>query len=106
MTVDRGNKTHCSLCSTNIEEVWSHRDLLIMLVKKRCITCYKLTIRGSIWFFVKTILSTKIYVFLSGQIAKLSSNGGAQIAFYFAGITFFFGTTTQPVSQKHRHLSR
>ena len=60
-----------------------------MLVKKGYVTFYKQFILGPTWFLIQPILSTKIYVFLSGQIAKLSTNGGAQIAFYFAGITFW-----------------
>ena len=60
-----------------------------MLVKRDYITFYKQTILGPIWFFVQPILTTVIYVLLFGQIAKLSTDGTPQIAFYLAGITIW-----------------
>ncbi len=82
-------KSNDSLFSINFKEVWQYRDLLIMLVKKEYITFYKQTILGPIWFFVQPILTTLIYVLLFGQIAKLSTDGSPQIAFYLSGITLW-----------------
>ena len=82
-------KSNDSLFSINFKEVWQYRDLLMMLVKKEYITFYKQTILGPIWFFVQPILTTLIYVLLFGQIAKLSTDGGPQIAFYLSGITLW-----------------
>ncbi len=82
-------KSNDSLFSINFKEVWQYRDLLMMLVKKEYITFYKQTILGPIWFFVQPILTTLIYVLLFGQIAKLSTDGSPQIAFYLSGITLW-----------------
>lgn len=82
-------KSNDSLLSINYKEVWQYRDLLMMLVKKEYITFYKQTILGPIWFFIQPILTTVIYVVLFGQIAKLSTDGSPQIAFYMAGITLW-----------------
>jgi lipopolysaccharide transport system permease protein len=82
-------KSKDSLFSIDLKEVWSYRDLLYMLVKKEYITFYKQTILGPIWFFVQPILTTLIYVLLFGQIAKLSTDGSPQIAFYLSGITLW-----------------
>jgi lipopolysaccharide transport system permease protein len=60
-----------------------------MLVKRDYISFYKQTVLGPIWFFVQPILTTVIYVLLFGQIAKLSTDGSPQIAFYLAGITIW-----------------
>jgi len=78
-----------SLFSINLKEVWHYRDLLLMLVKRDYISFYKQTVLGPIWFFVQPILTTVIYVLLFGQIAKLSTDGSPQIAFYLAGITIW-----------------
>eukprot|EP01038_Epipyxis_sp_PR26KG_P018146 gene18146-25523_t len=78
-----------SLFSVNVKELWRYRDLLLMLVKKDYITFYKQTILGPIWFFIQPILTTLIYVLLFGQIAKLSTDGTPQIAFYLSGITIW-----------------
>ncbi len=82
-------KSDNSLLSINIKEVWHYRDLLFMLVKKDYVTFYKQTILGPIWFFVQPILTTLIYILLFGQIAKLSTGGVPQIAFYLSGITIW-----------------
>jgi len=82
-------KSKDSILYINIKEVWQYRDLLLMLVKKDYVTFYKQTILGPIWFFVQPILTTVIYVLLFGQIAKLSTDGSPQIAFYLAGITIW-----------------
>ncbi len=78
-------KSQNSLLSVNYKELWHHRDLLYMLVKKDFITFYKQTILGPIWFFIQPILTIAMYVILFGQIAKLSTDGLPQIAFYLAG---------------------
>lgn len=82
-------KSDHSLFSINFLEIWQYRDLLLMLVKRDYISFYKQTILGPIWFFVQPILTTIIYVLLFGQIAKLSTDGLPQIAFYLAGITIW-----------------
>ena len=82
-------KSDHSLLSVNVLEIWLYRDLLWMLVKKDYITFYKQTILGPIWFFVQPLLTMFIYVILFGQIAKLSTDGLPQIAFYLAGITIW-----------------
>ncbi|MCX6171912.1 MAG: ABC transporter permease [Flavobacterium sp.] len=78
-----------SLFSVNLKEVWHYRDLLFLLVKRDFIVFYKQTILGPIWFFVQPILTTIIYVIIFGQVAKLSTDGLPQMAFYLSGITIW-----------------
>lgn len=82
-------KSQNTLFSINIKEVWHYRDLLLMLVKRDYVTFYKQTILGPIWFFVQPILTTLIYVILFGQVAKLSTDGLPQMAFYLSGVTIW-----------------
>lgn len=78
-----------SLFHINLKEVWRYRDLLLMLLKRDFITFYKQTILGPLWFFVQPILTSLIYIVLFGQVAKLSTDGVPQLAFYLAGITIW-----------------
>lgn len=82
-------KSNNSLFSINVKEIWHYRDLLIMLVKRDFITFYKQTILGPIWFFVQPLLTTITYLVLFGQIAKISTDGAPQVAFYLSGITIW-----------------
>lgn len=82
-------KADSSLFSINFKELWHYRDLLLMLLKRDFITFYKQTILGPVWFFVQPILTSLIYLVLFGQVAKLSTDGLPQLAFYLAGITIW-----------------
>lgn len=82
-------KAQNTLFSINFKEVWHYRDLLLMLVKRDYVTFYKQTILGPIWFFIQPLMTTLVYLVLFGQIAKLSTDGAPQIAFYLAGITIW-----------------
>jgi lipopolysaccharide transport system permease protein len=82
-------KSENSLLSINFKELWHYRDLLLMLLKRDFITFYKQTILGPLWFFVQPILTSLIYVVLFGNVAKLSTDGLPQIAFYLSGITIW-----------------
>jgi lipopolysaccharide transport system permease protein len=82
-------KSQSTLFSINFKEVWYYRDLLLMLVKRDYVTFYKQTILGPIWFFVQPILTTIIYIILFGQVAKLSTDGLPQMAFYLSGVTIW-----------------
>jgi lipopolysaccharide transport system permease protein len=82
-------KSETSLFSINFREIWHYRDLLFMLLKRDFITFYKQTILGPIWFFVQPILTSIIYIIIFGQVAKLSTDGVPQLAFYLSGITIW-----------------
>jgi lipopolysaccharide transport system permease protein len=82
-------KAQNTLFSINFKEVWHYRDLLLMLVKRDYVTFYKQTILGPVWFFIQPLMTTVVYLVLFGQIAKLSTDGAPQIAFYLAGITIW-----------------
>lgn len=82
-------KSDTSLLSINFKELWHYRDLLLMLLKRDFITFYKQTILGPVWFFIQPILTSLIYVVLFGQVAKLSTDGLPQLAFYLAGVTIW-----------------
>ena len=66
----------------NFRELWHYRDLLMMFVKKDIITVYKQTILGPAWFVLQPILTTAIFVFVFGNIAKIGTDGVPPILFY------------------------
>ncbi len=74
------------LLDIDLKELWEHRDLLMMFVKRDIVTVYKQTILGPIWFFVQPIMTTLIYIVVFGKIAKISTDGIPQELFYLSGI--------------------
>lgn len=70
----------------NLKEVWQYRDLLRMYVKRDIVTMYKQTVLGPLWFIIQPILTTIMYMFVFGGIAKISTDGLPQPLFYLSGI--------------------
>lgn len=78
-----------NLLGLNLKEVWSYRDLLLLLVHRDFVTFFKQTILGPLWFFISPIFTTIIFTFVFGKIADISTDGAPQIAFYLAGVTLW-----------------
>ncbi|MFN5417561.1 MAG: ABC transporter permease [Flavobacteriia bacterium] len=79
-------KAKSSLFSLNLKAVWSYRDLLFLMVKRDIISFYKQTILGPIWFLIQPLITTFMFVFVFGNLAKISTDGLPQVLFYLTGI--------------------
>lgn len=69
-----------------LREIWRFRDLLLLFVKRDIVVNYKQTILGPLWFFIQPVLTTLIFIFVFGGIAKLSTDGLPQPLFYLSGV--------------------
>lgn len=77
-----------------LREVIRYRDLIVLFVKRDFVTQYKQTILGPLWFVINPLLSTVMYSFVFGNLAKLGTDGIPYILFYYAGTmlwTYFTG---------------
>ncbi len=72
-----------------ITEVWNYRDLILLFVKRDFVTVYKQTILGPAWHFIQPILTTIIFTFVFGRVAKISTDGVPPFLFYLSGITIW-----------------
>lgn len=80
-----------------IREVIRYRDLIALFIKRDFVIQYKQTILGPLWFIINPLISTVMYAFIFGNLAKLSTDGVPHILFYYAGTmlwTFFSGCFT------------
>lgn len=71
----------------HLNDVWKYRDLLGLLVRRDFVSFYKQTILGPIWFFVQPLVTTIMYTFIFGGLAKISTDQLPAPLFYMAGIT-------------------
>lgn len=76
-----------SALDLRIRDLWRYRDLLVMFVKRDFKAFYKQTILGPFWFFIQPILTTIVFSFVFGSLAKISTDGLPQKLFYLSGIT-------------------
>ncbi len=84
--------------SFKISLVWKYKDLLLLFVRRDLVSLYKQTILGPLWFLIQPLMTTLIYVFIFGNVAKLSTDGIPHTLFYLSGViiwTYFADCVTQ-----------
>ena len=79
-------KSRSSVFDVDFKELWEYRDLLLMFVKRDFTTQYKQTVLGPTWFFIQPALTTIMYMFVFGGLARISTDGLTQALFYLSGI--------------------
>jgi lipopolysaccharide transport system permease protein len=71
----------------HLADLWRHRDLVMLFVRRDFVASYKQTILGPLWFIIQPLLTTLTFTLIFGNIAKLSTDGLPKILFYLSGIT-------------------
>lgn len=87
---DRGRwtmiiKPRAKLFDLNLLDVWRHRELIGLFVRRDFVSVYKQTVLGPLWFLIQPIMRTIVYTVIFGNLAKLSSDGLPRTLFYFSG---------------------
>jgi lipopolysaccharide transport system permease protein len=78
-------KPRMGLFNLNLNDVWRHRDLIGLFVRRDFVSVYKQTVLGPLWFLIQPIANTLVYTVIFGNLAKLSSDGLPRTLFYFSG---------------------
>ena len=76
----------------DFKEIWQRRDLIILLVKRNFVSKYKQTILGPAWAIIQPLLTTVVFTFIFGNVARLANCGAVPtFLFYMCGnITWQF----------------
>ena len=79
----------------DFRELWHYRDLVYLFVKRNYTTRYKQTILGPAWLILNPLLTVALYYLVFGRIARLSTDGSPQFAFYLCSnaIWTYFATS-------------
>jgi lipopolysaccharide transport system permease protein len=72
-----------------LSELLDYNDLLLLFVKRNIVTVYKQTILGPLWYVIQPLLTTMIFTFVFGKMAKISTDGIPHVLFYLSGVTFW-----------------
>lgn len=75
-----------ALLKINLKEIYAYRDLLFLFVKRDLITMYKQTVLGPLWYVFQPLITTFVYIFVFGKLAKFSTDGIPDILFYLSGV--------------------
>jgi len=73
------------LFDLNLKEIIKYRELIFLFVKRDFTTQYKQTLFGPLWHLVSPILTTIVFTFVFGQLAKIGTDGIPHTLFYFSG---------------------
>jgi lipopolysaccharide transport system permease protein len=74
----------------NFREIWQYRDLMWLFVRRDFVSQYKQTILGPIWHVIQPLLTTLMFLFLFGKVARIGTDGiEPAILFYMSGITIW-----------------
>ena len=71
----------------HLADLWRYRDLIMLFVRRDFVSVYKQTILGPLWYLIQPIMTTFVFTFVFGNIAKIPTDGLPPTLFYFAGLT-------------------
>ena len=76
---------HRHLFDLKLGDLWRYKDLVMLFVRRDFVSVYKQTILGPLWYIIQPLLTTIIFTFIFGSIAKLPTDGLPQFLFYMSG---------------------
>jgi lipopolysaccharide transport system permease protein len=84
----------------NLADIWCHRDLMFLLVRRDFVAKYKQTILGPAWFVLQPLLMTAVFTVIFSKVAKIPTDGLPPVLFYLAGLLGwnYFAQTLQSTS--------
>src|SRR5215831_7704819 len=73
----------------HLADLWRYRDLMWLFVRRDFVAQYKQTVLGPLWHLIQPLLTTLIFLFLFGSVARIGTDGIEPILFYMSGITIW-----------------
>lgn len=66
----------------HLGDLWRYRDLVLIFVRRDLVSIYKQTVLGPTWFLMQPVLTSLVFTFIFGGLAKISTDGVPPILFY------------------------
>jgi lipopolysaccharide transport system permease protein len=82
-------KAKTSLFDLHLKDIWRYKYLLFLFVKRDFIAQYKQTILGPLWHVLQPAITSMIFMFIFGRVARIPTDGVPPILFYLSGITLW-----------------
>jgi len=73
----------------NLRELWTYRDLLLILAGRDVKLRYKQTGLGITWVVLQPLVAAMIFTVMFGRFAKLPSDGHPYLVFVFSGVVIW-----------------
>jgi len=84
----------------NLNELWSYRDLLVLLIWRDLASRYRQSVVGYGWAVIKPVISMLIFTFVFGRVAGIQSDGSPYPLMIFTAILpwMYFSGALQTVT--------
>ncbi|MBK8497429.1 MAG: ABC transporter permease [Flavobacteriales bacterium] len=82
----------------DVKELWSYRDLLLLMVRRDLTAVYKQTILGPLWVILQPLLTSIMFAFVFGRMGRFAPPEIPGLLFYMSAIVpwgFFSGVITR-----------
>lgn len=66
-------------------EIFSFKDLFILLIRRDFVTSYKQTILGPVWVVIQALAGSAVFTVIFGSIAGIPTDGHPTFLFYLCG---------------------
>ncbi|MEO8192528.1 MAG: ABC transporter permease [Gemmatimonadales bacterium] len=73
----------------NLRELWTYRDLLMILAGRDVKLRYKQTALGVTWVILQPLVAALIFTVMFGRFARLPSDGHPYLIFVFSGVVIW-----------------
>ena len=73
----------------NLRELWTYRDLLMILAGRDVRLRYKQTALGVTWVVLQPLVAALIFAVMFGRFARLPSDGHPYVVFVFSGVVIW-----------------
>jgi lipopolysaccharide transport system permease protein len=70
----------------DVADIWTHRELLLVLVRRELFVRYRQTIVGLLWVVLQPIITTAIFTTVFVYFIRIPDQGASYPLFAFAGI--------------------
>ncbi|HEX3447062.1 MAG TPA: ABC transporter permease [Isosphaeraceae bacterium] len=79
-------RSDSNLATLDLQEIFRYRDLLLTLADRDIRVRYKQTVIGVAWVVLQPLMTSLIFAFVFGVLARLPSEGRPYILFAFSGL--------------------
>ena len=78
-------KSNRSWFDLGLSEIFSFKDLIILLIRRDFVTSYKQTILGPFWVVIQALAGSAVFTVIFGSIAGIPTDGHPTFLFYLCG---------------------
>jgi lipopolysaccharide transport system permease protein len=82
-------KPTAGLFQLHLGDLIRYRYLLFLFVKRDFVAQYKQTVLGPFWHILQPILTSVIFMFVFGKVARIPTEGVPPMLFYLSGLTLW-----------------